>query len=338
MRDHAVPATSRERAEYLRVFFAFLAIYLIWGSTFLAIRFADETIPPLINAGLRQLTAGLILFAWCWKKGIRPEKQHLLPAIILGGLFFLGGHGTLYWAEKRVPSGLASLFMSTEAIIIALLGAVVPPKVKPTGKSWIGLVMGTVGVALLMGSDVFQTSLAGLLAGLALLFSSASWSVGVVYSRRAALPRDPYLNASLTMIAGGVLLFLTAGTLGEFAGFHPSKISPRSGLALGYLIIFGSVLAYSAYMWLLEHRSPTLVATHTFVNPVVAVLLGWVLASEAIGMRTIVAGALIIGAIMFVGRGTRDEVVQEKPGTNGDEAGSDSLQTAGEFASAASDD
>jgi len=315
MRDHVVPATSRERAVSLQVFVAFVAIYLVWGSTFLAIRFADETIPPLINAGLRQLFAGSILLAWCWKRGILPEKRHLLPAIILGGLFFLGGHGTLYWAEKRVPSGLAALFMSTEAIIIALLGALVPPKVKPTGKSWFGLVMGTVGVALLMGSDVFQTSVAGLLAGIALLFSSASWSVGVVYSRRAALPRDPYLNASLTMLSGGLLLFLTAGIVGEFAAFHPSKVSLRSGLALGYLILFGSVIAYSAYMWLLEHRSPTLVATHTFVNPVVAVILGWLLASEPLGLRTIVAGTLIIGAIMFVGRGTKDEVVQEKPGS-----------------------
>src|SRR3954470_14952012 len=317
MRDHVVPATSRERAQFLQVFVAFVAIYLIWGSTFLAIRFADETIPPLINAGVRQLIAGAILFAWCWKRGCRPKREHILPAIILGGFFFLGGHGTLYWAEKRVPSGLAALFMSTEAIIIALLGALVPPKVKPTGKSWFGLVMGTVGVGLLMGSDVFQTSVAGLLAGIALLFSSASWSVGVVYSRRAALPRDPYLNASLTMIAGGVLLFLTAGIAGEFSGFHPSKVSTRSGLALGYLIIFGSVIAYSAYMWLLEHRSPTLVATHTFVNPVVAVILGWLLASEPLGLRTIVAGALIIGAIMFVGRGTKNEVVQEKPGAEG---------------------
>jgi len=315
MRDHVVPAKSRERAVSLQVFVAFVAIYLVWGSTFLAIRFADETIPPLINAGLRQLFAGSILLAWCWKRGILPEKRHLLPAIILGGLFFLGGHGTLYWAEKRVPSGLAALFMSTEAIIIALLGALVPPKVKPTGKSWFGLVMGTVGVALLMGSDVFQTSVAGLLAGIALLFSSASWSVGVVYSRRAALPRDPYLNASLTMLSGGLLLFLTAGIVGEFAAFHPSKVSLRSGLALGYLILFGSVIAYSAYMWLLEHRSPTLVATHTFVNPVVAVILGWLLASEPLGLRTIVAGTLIIGAIMFVGRGTKDEVVQEKPGS-----------------------
>jgi drug/metabolite transporter (DMT)-like permease len=314
MRDHVVPATSRERAEFLQVFLAFAAIYLIWGSTFLAIRFADETIPPLINAGLRQLFAGSILFLVCWKKGVLPKREHILPAIILGGFFFLGGHGTLYWAEKRVPSGLAALFMSTEAIIIALLGALVPPKVKPTGKSWFGLVMGTAGVGLLMGSDVFQTSVAGLLAGIALLFSSASWSVGVVYSRRAALPRDPYLNASLTMIAGGVLLFLTAGIAGEFAGFHPSKVSIRSGLALGYLMIFGSVIAYSAYMWLLEHRSPTLVATHTFVNPVVAVILGWLLASEGLGVRTIVAGTLIIAAIMFVGRGTKDEVVQDKPG------------------------
>src|SRR3954468_6760396 len=338
MRDHVVAATSRERAEYLRVFAAFIAIYLIWGSTFLAIRFADETIPPLINAGLRQLTAGLILFAWCWKKGCRPERQHLLPAIILGGLFFLGGHGTLYWAEKRVASGLASLFMSTEAIIIALLGAVVPPKVKPTGKSWLGLVMGTIGVALLMGSDVFRTSLAGLLAGLALLFSSASWSVGVVYSRRAALPRDPYLNASLPMIAGGVLLFLAAGIAGEFAGFHPGRISLRSGLSLGYLVMFGSVIAYSAYMWLLEHRSPTLVATHTFVNPVVAVILGWLLASEALGVRTIVAGTLIIAAIMFVGRGTKDEVVQEKPSSDAHAVSSAPLKTASELASAAADD
>jgi drug/metabolite transporter (DMT)-like permease len=313
MREHVVPATSQERAGSLQVFLAFLAIYLIWGSTFLAIRFADETIPPLINAGLRQLFAGSILFVLCWKKGSLPKKEHILPAIILGGLFFLGGHGTLYWAEKRVPSGLAALFMSTEAIIIALLGAVVPPKVKPTGKSLFGLVVGTVGVALLMGSDVFQTSLAGLLAGIALLFSSASWSVGVVYSRRAVLPRDPYLNASLTMVAGGILLFLTAGITGEFAGFHPSKISPRSALSLGYLVVFGSVIAYSAYMWLLEHRSPTLVATHTFVNPVVAVVLGWLLASEALSLRTVVAGALIIAAIMFVGRGTKDEVVQEKP-------------------------
>src|SRR3954463_14779437 len=154
MRDHVVPATSRDRAEFLQVFLSFDAIYLIWGSTFLAIRFADETIPPLINAGLRQLFAGSILLIVCWKKGVLPKREHILPAVILGGLFFLGGHGTLYWAEKRVPSGLAALFMSTEAIIIALLGALVPPKVKPTGKSWFGLVMGTVGVGLLMGSDV----------------------------------------------------------------------------------------------------------------------------------------------------------------------------------------
>jgi drug/metabolite transporter (DMT)-like permease len=338
MRDHPVPAKSRERAESLQVLLAFAAIYLIWGSTFLAIRFADESIPPLINAGLRQFAAGSILFFWCWKRGIRPEKQHLLPAIILGGLFFLGGHGTLYWAEKRVPSGLAALFMSTEAIIIALLGAVVPPKVKPTGKSWFGLVMGTVGVALLMGSDVFQTSLAGLLAGLALLFSSASWSVGVAYSRRAELPRDPYLNASLTMLAGAILLFLTAGIAGEFSAFHPSKISLRSGLSLGYLILFGSVIAYSAYMWLLDHRSPTLVATHTFVNPVVAVLLGWLLASEALSLRILIAGALIIAAIMFVGRGTKDEVVQEKPSSDARAVSSAQLKTASELASAAADD
>src|SRR5947209_19133415 len=125
-------AAETQQASSLQILLAFIAIYLIWGSTFLAIRFADETIPPLINAGLRQLAAGAILFAWCWTKGSRPEKRHILPAIILGALFFLGGHGTLYWAEKRVPSGLAALFMSTEAIIIALLGALGPPKVKPT--------------------------------------------------------------------------------------------------------------------------------------------------------------------------------------------------------------
>ena len=291
----------------MRVLLAFVAIYIIWGSTFLAIRFADESIPPLINAGTRHLVAGTILLLWCWKRGSLPERRHWLPSIILGALFFLGGHGTLYWAEKRVPSGLAALLISTEAIVIVLLGAMIPPKVKPRGSAILGLVMGTVGVALLMGADVFRASSAAMIAGLAALFSSISWSVGVVYSRRAQLPRDPYLNAAMSMLAGSILLLVTAAFTGEFAAFHPTTVTLRSGLSLAYLIVFGSVIAYSAYMWLLEHRSPTLVATHTYVNPVVAVLLGSAFASEVMSLRTLVAGALIIVAIIFIGRGTTSE-------------------------------
>ena len=309
--------TRTNSAKSSQVVLAFLAVYLIWGSTFLAIRFAIETIPPLMVAGLRHLTAGSILFLWCWKRGVLPEKRHLLPSLILGALFFLGGHGPLHWAETRVPSGLAALLISTEAMFIAFFGAIVPPKVKPDRKSILGLVIGTFGVALLMGSDVFRSSFAALLAGLAVLFSSASWSAGVVYSRRAVLPKDPYLNAAMSALSGAALLLVTAGITGEFAAFHPSKVSLRSGLSLGYLIVFGSVVAYSAYMWLLEHRSPTLVATHTFVNPVVAVVLGWLLASEPLSLRTIVAGALIIAAILFIRRGTETE---EAPAPSADRA------------------
>ena len=230
---------------------------------------------------------------------------------MLGALFFLGGHGTLHWAEKRVPSGLAALLISTEAIVIVFLGAMIPPKVKPRGSAILGLVMGTVGVALLMGAEVFRASSAAMIAGLAVLFSSVSWSVGVVYSRRAQLPRDPYLNAAMSSLTGSLLLLVTAALTGEFAAFHPTTVTLRSGLCLAYLIVFGSVVAYSAYMWLLEHRSPTLIATHTYVNPVVAVLLGWAFASEVMSLRTLVAGALIILAIMFIGRGTSSERAEE---------------------------
>jgi len=301
-------------ATSLQVLLAFAAIYLIWGSTFLAIRYAVETIPPLITAGTRHLVAGSILLLWCWKRGILPERRHWIPSIILGALFFLGGHGTLHWAEKHVPSGLAALLISTEPIVIVLLGAVIPPKVKPKGSAIIGLVLGTVGVALLMGADVFRASSAAMIAGLAVLFSSVSWSVGVVYSRRADLPRDPYLNAAMSMLTGSVLLLLTGAFTGEFAALHPNNVTLRSGLSLAYLIVFGSLIAYSAYMWLLENRSTALVATHAYVNPVVAVILGWFFASEEMNLRTLAAGGLIVLAIIFVSRGTRSETVEE-PGT-----------------------
>jgi drug/metabolite transporter (DMT)-like permease len=313
MRDHVVPATSRARAESLQVFAAFVAIYLIWGSTYLAIRYAIETIPPLITAGTRHLIAGSILLVWCWKRGVRPERRHWIPSIILGALFFLGGHGTLHWAEKRVPSGLAALLIATEPIVIVLLGAMIPPKVKPRGTAILGLLMGTVGVALLMGADVFRASAAAMVAGIAVLFSSVSWSVGVIYSRRADLPRDPYINAAMSMLTGSVMLLLAAAVTGEFSSFHPALISWRSGLSLAYLAVFGSLIAYSAYMWLLEHRSPTLVATHAYVNPVVAVFLGWILASEVMNLRTLIAGALIILAIMFIGRGIASESTERRP-------------------------
>jgi drug/metabolite transporter (DMT)-like permease len=300
-------AGQNPKATSLQLFLAFVAIYIIWGSTYLAIRYAIESIPPLITAGTRHLIAGTILLLWCWRRGSRPQIRYWIPSIILGALFFLGGHGTLHWAEKRVPSGLAALLIATEPIVIVLLGAVIPPKAKPRAASIFGLVTGTVGVALLMGAEVFQASRAAMIAGFAVLFSSISWSVGVIYSRRAQLPRDPYLNAAMSMLTGSAMLLLTGAFTGEFTALHPAAISLRSGLALAYLIVFGSLIAYSAYMWLLEHRSPALVATHAYVNPVVAVVLGWLLASEQMNLRTLFAGALIIFAIIFVSRGTRSE-------------------------------
>ena len=294
---------DRARAYGIKLALAFVAIYLIWGSTYLAIRYAVETIPPLVTAGIRHSIAGTLLLAWAWARGFRPTRANWISGIIVGALFFLIGHGTLHWAEQYVGSGLAALLIATEPMFILVLAWAMGQQ-KISRFSALGLGLGVVGVGLLTRAElaVKASSLLGLLA---VLTGSLAWSAGVVISPRLKLPSDALGRTALPTICGAAMLLIAAGLTGEFHATHWAAISLRSMLGLGYLITFGSIVAFTSYTWLLQQCPPALVATHTYANPVVAVLLGWLLASESLSVREVLASAAILGAIVLIRRGER---------------------------------
>lgn len=299
----AAKMTAQQSREKIKMVLAFIAIYLIWGSTYLAIRYAVETIPPLVTAGIRHLLAGGILLAWAWARGFRPSRQQWLAAAPLGCLFFLLGHGTLHWAERYVNSGLAALLIATEAIFILVLGWLLGQQ-RITWLNSVGIALGIIGVGVLTGADATARgySLAGLLA---VLFSSLAWSAGVVISPRLKLPSDALGRTALPTLCGAAMLLIAAGISGEFQHMSWASISLRSVFGLGYLITFGSIVAFTSYVWLLQRVPPTLVATHTYVNPVVAVILGWLLASEPLNTRILLASVAILGGIVLIRYGER---------------------------------
>jgi drug/metabolite transporter (DMT)-like permease len=301
------PSSAHDRSHAIKLALAFVAIYVIWGSTYLAIRYAVETIPPLVTAGIRHSIAGGIMLTWAWWRGFRPTRQQWVAGFALGSLFFLVGHGTLHWAEQYVGSGLAALLIATEPMFILVLGWMMgQQKISPL--SALGLGLGVVGVAMLTGAEltVKESSLWGLLA---VLLGSLSWSLGVVISPRLKLPSDALGRTALPTICGAAMLLIAAGVTGEFQHTHWSSITLRSVFGLGYLITFGSVVAFTAYTWLLQRVPPALVATHTYANPVVAVILGWLLAHEPLTMRVVLASVAILGAIVLIRRGEQKAVV-----------------------------
>jgi len=282
-----------------RLLAAFFAIYVVWGSTYLAIRVAVETIPPLATAGLRHLFAGAILFVWARGLHARITATEWRASLVVALLFFLIGHGTLHWAEQIVPSGVAALLMATEPLWIALL---MPSR---GASRWSlrmigGLAAGLIGVAFLVPPEAFNAGSQQVWGSSAILVGAMSWALGVRYSATAPLPRDPFVRASTTLLCGAALLLATSAATGEFGRVDVGAISGRSFLGLAYLIVFGSVVAFSAYIWLLERCSATLVATHTYVNPVIAVLLGWVFASEPLTIRVALATGLILSAVLLL--------------------------------------
>jgi drug/metabolite transporter (DMT)-like permease len=299
------PSTTQSvaRSHRLAVVLSFLSIYFIWGSTYLAIRFAVETIPPLYTAGIRHLIAGLILLVWCLAKRLRPTWPQVRASIIIGAFFFLIGHGTLHWAEQKVPSGLASLIIASEPLWVFLLTAIAARRLRLNAPLLAGILLGFGGVGLLMGRSALNSGPGVFVGSLAVLLGAFSWSVGIVYSRQSHLSGHPLLLSALSLLAGSVQLLLVGTAFREYRGFSLTSVSARSWLALGYLIVFGSVVAFTAYNWLLEHYSPTLVATHTYVNPIVAVLFGWLFAGEAVTFNVLLSAALVIGAVMLVDRG-----------------------------------
>ena len=293
--------SANSRTYSIQLALAFAAIYVVWGSTYLAIRYAVETIPPLVTAGVRHSIAGTIMLAWAWARGFRPTRSHWMAGFVLGALFFLIGHGTLHWAEQYVGSGLAALLIATEPMFILVLAWSMGQQ-KISRMSALGLGLGVVGVAMLTGVElsVKGSSVLGLLAVLA---GSLSWSAGVVISPKLKLPNDALGRTALPTLCGAAMLLAAAGLTGEFHATHWASISTKSLLGLAYLIVFGSVVAFTAYTWLLQRCPPALVATHTYANPVVAVLLGWFLAHEPLTMRVVLASIAILGAIVLIRRG-----------------------------------
>ncbi len=295
--------TGHSRAYSIQLALAFAAIYLVWGSTYLAIRYAVETIPPLVTAGIRHSIAGTVLLAWAWARGFRPTRANWIAGLIVGALFFLIGHGTLHWAEQYVGSGLAALLIATEPMFILVLAWSMGQQ-KISRLSALGLGLGVLGVGMLTGAEltVKGSSLVGLLA---VLVGSLSWSAGVVISPKLKLPTDALGRTALPTICGALMLLAAAGVTGEFHATHWASISSKSLWGLAYLIVFGSIVAFTAYTWLLQRCPPALVATHTYANPVVAVFLGWLLASEPLTMRVVLASMAILAAIVLIRKGER---------------------------------
>lgn len=281
---------------------AFAAIYLIWGSTYLAIKCAVATLPPLFMASARFLIAGSILYVLTRLRGAaRPTRQHWLAAIGVGALLLLGGNGSLAWSEQRVPSGLAALLLATIPIWMVLLDSRRQDGTKLDGQVLGGLAVGLAGLGLLMGpAKLWGSERVDLVGAGVLMFGSVSWSVGSIYSRHAKLPSSPFLAAAMEMLVGSGMLLVGGLLMGEWSQLHAAGVSGRSILGLVYLVVFGSLLGFTAYIWLLGVTSTARVSTYAYVNPVVAVFLGWTLAGEPLTARTLLAMVAIVAAVALI--------------------------------------
>jgi drug/metabolite transporter (DMT)-like permease len=284
---------------------AFLAIYVIWGSTFLAIRVAIASIPPLFMMSARHLTAGALVFAYMRLRGeSAPPRRLWGPALLAGGLCFLGSHGLLAWAEQRVSSGLAALLVSLEPVIMVLLARRAKQEGSTSGRTWAGLALGIAGVAVLMPIHA-----SGEMIGLgALLIGGILWSVGAIYARGgAASGVSSGMYAAMQMLSGGALLLVVGTAVGERV--HIGSVTPRSLLALAYLIVFGSVIAFSAYTWLMRVSTAARVGTHAYVNPIIAVWLGWAVGGEVVTGRMLLGAAIILASVLLVNQAERGKTL-----------------------------
>jgi drug/metabolite transporter (DMT)-like permease len=298
----ALAAPNEGRVSTSSLVLAFAAIYLIWGSTYLGIRYAVETIPPLLMMAARHFTAGVILYAWLRLRGTpAPLGMHWRNAAIAGGFFFLGSHGTLAWAEQKVPSGLAALLCATLPLWIVLLSRLMRKKDDLSGRVIAGLVLGFGGVAVLIGPAALHSDRdLSLFSAAVVLLCAFLWAAGTMYTQSASLPSSSSLSSAMQMIMGGLLLCTVGLATGESTRLHFSALTLKSVLALAYLTVFGSLVAFTAFTWLHKVSSPTRNSTYAYVNPVIAVFVGWLLAGEAVGFRTLAATAIILSGVALV--------------------------------------
>lgn len=293
---------GRSYASRAQIIAAFASIYLVWGSTYLAIRYAVQTIPPFIMGGLRFLISGALLYLWARYRGApSPTRLHWRNAIIAGGFLLLGGNGAVVWAEQFVPSGLTALLVSILPFWLVIIEWVRPPRRRPSGAVLVGLVIGFIGIVVLVGPG----NLAGHedvrpLGAVVLILGSLSWAIGSFWSRDARLPESGLLTTGMEMLGGGALLLIVGALSGELSQLDVHRISGASAAGLIYLITFGSLIGFTSYIWLLDKVSPARLGTYAYVNPIVAVILGWAIAGERLSLRTAIAAAIVICAVALI--------------------------------------
>jgi drug/metabolite transporter (DMT)-like permease len=297
---NSLEATTRRPTW--KTLLAFAIIYFVWGSTFLAIRVGVREVPPFLLAAMRFLVAGLVLYGWMIAHGERsPTGRQWRSAALLAILIFVLDYGLLFWAEQRVPSGIAAVMMATIPVFMALSEIIFLRTQRLTVRLSLALLIGIGGVAVLMSRSL---NLGGepidRVGAMALIIASMSWSVSSALTRKLPLPPSKVMSSGAQMLAGGVLLALTAAALGEFRNFHPWTISRGVWLSLLYLIVAGSIIAFTAYVWLIHHESPTKVGTYAYVNPVVAVLVGYFLGGETLGPRTILGTLFVLVSVVVI--------------------------------------
>ena len=295
------PAPATPRPRPFQVLGALLIVYFLWGGTYLGIRVAVRTIPPFLMAGTRFLTAGTLVYLYTMAKGAaRPRWEHWRDAGVVGALLLLGGNGIVSWAEQLVPSGVAALLVATVPLWMIVLGLLGPDARRPHPVILAALGLGLAGIAVLAlpsGAGSGKLSLVGVGA---LLIAAFLWSLGSIFSRRARLPGSPLMAVGMQMIVGGALLLLTAGLTGEWSRLEFARISLASAVGMAYLVVFGSIVAFNAYIWLLKNADPTWVSTYAFVNPIVAVFLGWLILQEPFTTRSLVATVIIVLAVVLI--------------------------------------
>ena len=281
---------------------AFAIIYFVWGSTFLAIRVGVHEVPPFLLAAMRFLVAGLVLYGWMIARGERsPNRREWMSVCVLALLIFVIDYGLLFWAEQRVPSGAAAVMMATIPVFIALSEIFFLRTQRLTVRLILALLIGIGGVAVLMSRSLNLGGAPIETAGaVALIVGSMSWSIAAVLTRKLELPASKVMSSGAQMLAGGVMLAVVSGALGEFHNFHPSSVSRGAWFSLLYLIVAGSLIGFTAYVWLIHHESPTKVGTYAYVNPVVAVVLGYFLGGEPLGLRTVLGTLFILVSVVMI--------------------------------------
>jgi drug/metabolite transporter (DMT)-like permease len=285
-----------------RLFAAFAAVYLVWGSTYLAIRFAVETLPPLLMAGARFLLSGAILLAWArFREGAElPSRTAWRAGLISGTLLLLGGNGGVAWAEQRVPSGVAALLVAVVPLWMVLLEWLRPGGRRPPVAVFLGVGLGLAGLALLVGPDAIRSGGTDATGAIVLVLASLSWAAGSLYAKWAPGAAAGTSGAAAQMLAGGFVLLLAGIVAREPSHLDLAHASTRSLLGFAYLVTIGSLIGFTAYLYLLAHTSAAKAATYAYVNPVVAVFLGWAIGHEAVTSRTILAAAVILAGVAII--------------------------------------